>query len=59
MLTDDSAAVITRTGVLNPGESEAPPERVSFATWVLVRHNGQWSLAVYANTPSTMDSQRR
>ena len=58
MLTDDSAVVITQTGVLIPGESEAPPERTSFATWVLIRHNGQWSLAVYANTPSTMDLQR-
>ncbi|MGI8418097.1 MAG: SgcJ/EcaC family oxidoreductase [Nakamurella sp.] len=51
-LNDDAVVVVSRTGVLLPGESAAPPERTSYATWVLARQHGKWLLAAYSNTPS-------
>lgn len=50
--TDDAAVVTTETGVLLPGESAAPPERTSYATWVVAKKDGKWQMAVYANSPS-------
>lgn len=52
LLNDDAAVVITEAGVLIPGESEAPAERTSYATWVLAKRNGMWRLAAYSNSPS-------
>ena len=51
-LTDDAAVVISQTGVLIPGETEAPPERTVYATWVLAKKDGTWRLAAYSNSPS-------
>lgn len=51
-ITDDAAVVTTETGVLLPGESAAPPERIAFATWVVAKRDGKWQMAVYANCPS-------
>jgi uncharacterized protein (TIGR02246 family) len=52
LLNDDAAVVISKSGVLMPGESEAPPERTSYATWVLAKRDGRWLLAAYSNSPS-------
>ncbi|GAA4620131.1 SgcJ/EcaC family oxidoreductase [Actinoallomurus vinaceus] len=57
-LNDEAAVVITETGVLIPGESEAPPERTAYATWVLTKRNGKWLLAAYSNSPSVGPGQR-
>ncbi|HEX8079028.1 MAG TPA: SgcJ/EcaC family oxidoreductase [Jatrophihabitans sp.] len=51
-LNDDTAIVITETGVLIPGESTAPPERTVFATWVLAKNDGKWQIAAYCNSPT-------
>jgi uncharacterized protein (TIGR02246 family) len=51
-LNDDAVVVISETGVLVPGETEAPPERTVWATWVLARRDGKWLLAAYSNSPS-------
>lgn len=51
-LNDDAAVVITETGVLIPGETEAPPERTVYATWVLAKQDGKWQLAAYTNSPT-------
>jgi uncharacterized protein (TIGR02246 family) len=50
-LTPDSALVITRGGVLEPGEAEVPDERAIRATWVVVRCDDGWRLAAYQNSP--------
>jgi uncharacterized protein (TIGR02246 family) len=57
LLNDDAAVVITETGILIPGESEAPPERTAYATWVLARRDGKWLLAAYSNSPSVPPGQ--
>lgn len=57
LLNDDAAVVISESGVLLPGESQAPPERTSYATWVLAKQDGRWLLAAYSNSPSVAPGQ--
>ncbi|MGA4844403.1 SgcJ/EcaC family oxidoreductase [Streptomyces sp. G45] len=51
-LSDSCALLITRGGVLAPGESEVAPERAIRATWTVVKDQGTWHLAAYQNTPA-------
>ncbi|MBC9731278.1 SgcJ/EcaC family oxidoreductase [Streptomyces sp. TRM68367] len=53
-LNDDAAVVISETGVLFPGETEVPEDRVVIASWVLTRRDGKWLLAAYQNSPAVM-----
>ena len=56
-VSDETAVVISEAGVLLPGEIEAPPERTSLATWVIVRQDGHWRIAAYSSSPSVMPAQ--
>jgi uncharacterized protein (TIGR02246 family) len=56
-LSDEVAVVISESGILIPGESEAPPERTVYATWVLTKRDGRWLLAAYSNSPSVAPGQ--
>ncbi len=56
-LNDDAAVVISETGILVPGETQAPPERTVHATWVLARRDGKWLLAAYSNSPAVVPSR--
>lgn len=56
-LNDDAAVVISESGILMPGETEAPPERTVYATWVLAKQDGKWLLAAYSNSPSVAPVQ--
>lgn len=47
----DVVVVVTRGGVLAPGETEVAPERAIRATWVLAQVAGEWRIAAYQNTP--------
>lgn len=51
-LNDDAAVVITETGVLFPGETAVPDDRLAIASWVLARRDGEWLLAAYQNSPA-------
>jgi uncharacterized protein (TIGR02246 family) len=54
-LNDDAAVVISETGILFPGETEVPEDRVVIASWVLTRQDGKWLLAAYQNSPAVMN----
>lgn len=49
--TPDTAVVVSTGGVLMPGETSIPPQRLVRATWVLARQAGAWLIAGYHNSP--------
>jgi uncharacterized protein (TIGR02246 family) len=51
-LGKDAAVVVSETGILFPGETEVPADRVANATWVLEKRNEKWLLAAYHNSPA-------
>ncbi|MEW2378565.1 SgcJ/EcaC family oxidoreductase [Micromonospora sp. NPDC047812] len=44
-------ALITQGGVIPAGETELPEKAAIRASWILVKRDGQWRLAVYQNCP--------
>lgn len=48
----DAAMVVSETGILFPGETEVPADRVANATWVLEKRGEKWMLAAYHNSPA-------
>jgi uncharacterized protein (TIGR02246 family) len=50
-LSADAVALLTQGGVLAPGETELSAEAAIRASWILVKRDGKWLLAVYQNCP--------
>ncbi|KJK58362.1 SgcJ/EcaC family oxidoreductase [Saccharothrix sp. ST-888] len=50
-LAEGVAVVVTRGGVLAPGDTEVTAERAIRATWVLAKEGADWRIASYQNTP--------
>jgi uncharacterized protein (TIGR02246 family) len=48
-----TAVVVTQGGLLFPGETEVPQERIGRQTWVVVRHRGNWAATAYQNSRIT------
>ncbi|WP_331739336.1 SgcJ/EcaC family oxidoreductase (plasmid) [Streptomyces sp. NBC_00637] len=48
---EGAGVLITRGGILAPGETEPAPERAVHASWVVVKRGGHWHLAAYQNSP--------
>jgi len=46
-----AVALITRGGVIPAGQTELPGEAAIQASWILVKRNRKWLLAVYQNSP--------
>jgi uncharacterized protein (TIGR02246 family) len=44
-------ALLTVGGVLEPGEKEVSTKQAIRASWILVKDDGTWRLAVYQNSP--------
>jgi uncharacterized protein (TIGR02246 family) len=49
----DAAVVVSESGILLPGETEVPADRVVNATWVFERRDGDWLVAAYHNSPAS------
>ena len=47
----DGAIVVSEAGILFPGESEVPADRIVYATWVLEKRDDAWLIAAYHNSP--------
>ena len=52
ILGEDTAIVISKAGILMPGETDVPAAREAIATWVLTKQGGRWLIAAYANAPA-------
>ncbi|MFC8370535.1 MULTISPECIES: SgcJ/EcaC family oxidoreductase [unclassified Streptomyces] len=48
---EGAGVLITRGGILAPGETEPAPERAVHASWVVVKRDGRWFLGAYQNSP--------
>jgi uncharacterized protein (TIGR02246 family) len=46
------AIVVSRAGILFPGQTEVAADRLSHATWVLCKRAGKWRVASYSNAPA-------
>ncbi len=51
VLADGAVALLTMGGVLAPGETELSDQAAIRASWILVKREGRWQLAVYQNCP--------
>ncbi|PTA47762.1 SgcJ/EcaC family oxidoreductase [Micromonospora sp. RP3T] len=51
VLGEGAVAVLTEGGVLAPGETELSDKAAIRASWILVKREGRWQLAVYQNCP--------
>jgi uncharacterized protein (TIGR02246 family) len=50
-LGSDAAALLTTGGVIAAGQTELSAKAAIRASWILVRREGRWQLAVYHNCP--------
>jgi uncharacterized protein (TIGR02246 family) len=50
-LGEGAVALLTVGGVLAPGETELSTKEAIRASWICVRRDGKWELAVYQNCP--------
>lgn len=49
-ISDGAAVMIAEGGVIFPGETEIPPERLSIQTFVLSKQDGRWLIEAFQNT---------
>ena len=50
-VNDETAIVVSQGGILFPGETTCPSDRMVRATWVLAKRDDNWFVAAYHNRP--------
>ena len=50
-LNDETAVVVSEGGIVFPGETTCPSDRMVRATWVVAKRDGDWFIAAYHNSP--------
>jgi uncharacterized protein (TIGR02246 family) len=50
-VSDEVALLRTHGGILAPGQTEIDPAMKVRSTWIVVKNEGEWQLAVYQNSP--------
>ena len=50
-VNDETAIVVSEGGILFPGETTCPADRMVRATWVIAERDGRWLVAAYHNSP--------
>ena len=50
-VNDETAIVVSEGGIVFPGETTCPSDRLVRATWVVAKRNGHWFVAAYHNSP--------
>jgi len=50
-VSEDAALLRTHGGILGPGQTEIDPAMAVRSTWVVVKTDDEWQLAVYQNSP--------
>ncbi|MGD0808844.1 MAG: SgcJ/EcaC family oxidoreductase [Acidimicrobiales bacterium] len=50
-VNDETAIVVSQGGILFPGETTCPSDRMVRATWVLAKRDDDWFVAAYHNSP--------
>jgi uncharacterized protein (TIGR02246 family) len=50
-VNDETAIVVSEGGILFPGETTCPSDRLVRATWVVTQRDGHWLVAAYHNSP--------
>lgn len=55
-LGENAALVVSEANIQFSGETEAPADRMVYATWALEKRDGGWLVAAYHNSPAVLPS---
>lgn len=58
LLSSTVGVVQTTGGILMPGETEVPAERLGIQTWVVTKHGPRWLISAYQNTRISQPAAR-
>jgi uncharacterized protein (TIGR02246 family) len=50
-VSEETAIMVSEGGIVFPGESTCPADRMVRATWVMSKRDGHWFVAAYHNSP--------
>jgi uncharacterized protein (TIGR02246 family) len=50
-VSEETAIMVSEGGIVFPGETSCPADRMVRATWVVSKRDGHWFVAAYHNSP--------